>query len=245
MSAGRSLISIIITIFLILGLSPPAGAVDGVSPGFPGEEKIIIIDPGHGGQDSGVRGSSKLLEKDLALAVASRLKEKLEANLGLKVIMTRTGDYSVGPLERAAIANHNRAALFLSLHLGASMNQNSDIFTVFFPEERRPSRGSGTGGAEVPWRIWKRQYQSHYQETLKLAEGIRGHLMSWLLKDLSKPLAADLLVLKGVDCPAVLVELGYLTNPERERMYEEESFMEELSEILYLALAEFLESPLG
>jgi N-acetylmuramoyl-L-alanine amidase len=226
-------------------LSSPAAAVEGVSPPLPGQGGIIVLDPGHGGRDHGVEGSSELLEKDVALEVATRLKEKLEANLGLKVLMTRSGDYSVEPLERAAIANHNKASLFLSIHLGSSMDQKADIFTVFFPEERRPSRGSDTGGAEVPWRIWKRQYQSHYQETLELAEVVRGHLREWLLKELAKPVAADLLVLKGIDCPAVLVELGYLTNPERERMYGEETFVEELSRILYMALAEFLEASYG
>ncbi len=78
--------------------------------------KTIVIDPGHGGDEAGAKGAKGTLEKAVTLSVARRLKAALEARLGARVLLTRVSDGAVGPDERAAVANNNKADLFISLH---------------------------------------------------------------------------------------------------------------------------------
>src|SRR5207244_2902907 len=78
--------------------------------------RTIVIDPGHGGEDEGVKGAGGTKEKDLVLAVARRLKAAIEGRLGVRVVLTREDDHNVALVNRAAIANNSKAALFISLH---------------------------------------------------------------------------------------------------------------------------------
>ena len=83
----------------------------------------VVIDPGHGGKDTGTIGPSGLREKDLVLDIAHRLKDRLEERLGMDVILTREDDRFVPLEERTAIANSNSADLFISIHANASRNR--------------------------------------------------------------------------------------------------------------------------
>ena len=81
--------------------------------------------PGHGGDDAGTRGPDGSLEKDVTLDIARRLRNLIESQLGLRVVLTRTSDTTVPLDERAAIANNNRADLFISLHTNASVRETA------------------------------------------------------------------------------------------------------------------------
>ena len=226
-------------IILAMGVLIGAAWVAGAQEQIP-SQAIIVLDPGHGGSDQGVRGPSGLLEKDIVLAVAGRLKKKLEQNLGVKVILTRSGDYGATHLERSSTANHNLADLFVSLHMGASRSQTADNFIVFFPGSKGTRGGEGARG-DGQWQVWRDQYIPHQRAGRELAAIIQERADAWLIRDRSEPLEAGLLVLTGVDRPAVLVEMGSLTNPERERICEERPYLEDLTTLLYEALASFLE----
>ena len=91
-----------------------------------------MIDPGHGGSEDGARGPAGTLEKTITLSVARRLKGALETRLGVRVILTREGDATVGLDERAALANNNKADLFVSLHANASMRSSASGAQVFY-----------------------------------------------------------------------------------------------------------------
>lgn len=94
--------------------------------------RTVVIDAGHGGDETGARGPVGTLEKDVTLSVARRLKAGLEARLGVRVILTRDGDQSVALDERAALANNNKADLFISLHANASVRQSAAGAEVFY-----------------------------------------------------------------------------------------------------------------
>jgi len=79
-----------------------------------------MLDPGHGGDDAGVKGPNGTMEKDVVLAVAKRVKSAIEGRLGIRVIMTREEDKMADADTRAAIANNNKADLFISLHANGS-----------------------------------------------------------------------------------------------------------------------------
>lgn len=225
---------------LLFATAAPVLAQGNVRASSGGFESIIVIDPGHGGADTGVRGPGGLLEKDLSLALAGRLKEKLAVNLGVKVILTRSGDFHLTGRERAAIANHNKAALFISLHLGSSASQTADNFTSFYARPRPSELERATEGDDLFWRAWNEQNEPYQDTSRRLARFIQIGLSSWLVRDAADPIGGDWLVLKGVGCPAAMVELGCLSNPERERSYREKDFLEDLSSVLYRTIADFL-----
>src|SRR6185503_1171373 len=96
---------------------PPAPPAADAVPALPGQRtarlQTMVIDPGHGGDDAGVRGPKGALEKQVTLEVARRLKSLIETRLGVRVILTREEDRAVSPDGRDAIANNNKADLFL------------------------------------------------------------------------------------------------------------------------------------
>src|SRR4051794_37549532 len=97
-----------------------------------GALRAIVIDAGHGGAEDGARGPSGTLEKQVTLSVARRLKAALEGRLGLRVILTRDGDTTVGLDERAAVANNNKADLLISLHANAAPRPATSGAEVFY-----------------------------------------------------------------------------------------------------------------
>ncbi|MGH9411077.1 MAG: N-acetylmuramoyl-L-alanine amidase family protein, partial [Vicinamibacterales bacterium] len=104
--------------------APPPGAVTEPPPLLElppaGGLRAIVIDPGHGGDDPGTKGAGGALEKDITLNIARRLKSALETRLGVRVLLTRDTDQNVASDQRAAVANNNKADLFISLHVDAS-----------------------------------------------------------------------------------------------------------------------------
>src|SRR5574337_933272 len=109
---------------------------------FANPARIVVIDPGHGGRDSGAIGPSGAMEKDIVLDVGFKLQRLIEENLGMKVIMTRTEDVFV-PLEnRTMIANRHRADFFISLHVNAAPGSRAVGFETYFLSREPSDRGA-------------------------------------------------------------------------------------------------------
>lgn len=218
--------------------TPPAPAPE--LPPLPGAPVIpirtITIDPGHGGEDIGAKGANGAAEKDLALAVARRLKASLEARLGIRVLLTRDDDRAVPLDERTALANNNKADLFVSLHANAAARRSvsgAAIFTAAFDKdtaaaagvgnaERVPAFGGGLRDIEmVPWNLAQIRHLDRSAAFASLLEQqfhdrvpLSGHPTDQAL----------LRVLESANMPAVLIELGYLSNPEQEKLLTGDAF---------------------
>ena len=93
---------------------------------------LIAIDPGHGGMDEGVKGTGGTKEKDLTLAIARRIKTAVEARLGIRVLLTRDDDRNVPLDDRTAVANNNKADLFISLHANASLRPSTAGAAIYY-----------------------------------------------------------------------------------------------------------------
>lgn len=104
---------------------------------------LVVIDPGHGGDETGAAFNPKLLEKDLTLSLARRLHAELE-NRGINAILIRDGDFAVSPDQRAIISNANRAAVYISLHAGTP-GERVRVYTALLPQT------SARPGAFLPW----------------------------------------------------------------------------------------------
>ena len=194
----------------------------------PGAVRTIVIDAGHGGSDNGTKGASGALEKDITLDVARRLKGAIESRLGLRVLLTRDGDRDVPIDDRSALANNNKADLFVSLHANASVRPGLRGLQVLSLDAQDypglagdlkkfavPVIGGGTRTvAAVPWTL--------AQVPFAARSAAFGVLLAGHLHERSVPLhpkATDLApmrVLASANMPAVLIELGFLTNAEDE-----------------------------
>jgi N-acetylmuramoyl-L-alanine amidase len=194
----------------------------------PGTFRTVVIDPGHGGTDSGVKGKSGATEKDITLDVARRLKGAIESRLGLRVLLTREADRDVPIDERSALANNNKADLFISLHANASVRGGMRGVQVISLDAHEypalaadlkkfgvPVVGGGTRTvAAVPWNLAQVPFAAR---SAAFSVVLTGHLHERSVA--LHPRATDLApmrVLASANMPAVLIELGFLTSPEDE-----------------------------
>jgi N-acetylmuramoyl-L-alanine amidase len=228
----------------------PLSAVEPAAGGL----RTIVIDPGHGGDDTGVRGATGALEKDLALALARRLKTLLESRLGVRVLLTRDADRAVTPDERAALANNNMADLFVSLHLNASVRKEPIGAQIYYfsgelsgDEVRKAAASRQTlpayGGAPrtiemIPWELAQ---LSHVDYSRLLAAAIEEKLQGRVRLNPRAVVQAPLRVLAGVNMAAVLVEVGFLSNPDEEQQLVSDVYQTILAQALLDGLTSYRE----
>jgi N-acetylmuramoyl-L-alanine amidase len=211
----------------------------------------IAIDPGHGGEDAGVRGAGGANEKDVTLAIARRAKGVIEARLGLRVLLTRDDDRHVAIDERTAIANNNKADLFISLHANASARKTTSGASIFYAAfDRDAAQNATAGGADrvptfsggardIELVLWDLAQTRHLDRSAAFAGELEQQLRDRV------PLAqkaidrAALRVLESANMPAVLIELGYLTNPDQAALLTTDAFQNALVQSLYEAVVRF------
>ncbi len=204
----------------------------------------VVIDPGHGGRDTGIRGAGGLLEKDVTLRTAEKLAELIEGRLGVRVVLTRTGDFSLPLLERTAITNRAKGQLFLSLHVEGSFQRESSGFRVYIlGPMSKPGRtpvppGEETGLRATQWDTTQAAYRS---ETVRFASVLRESLGRHTGLPAAAVQETQLIVLKGIEMPAVLIGLGHLTNPQEEALLERDEFLDKIAEGVFRALMSFLQ----
>lgn len=214
--------------------------------------RVIAIDPGHGGDDDGVKGAGGTKEKDLALAVARRLKGAIEARLGIRVVLTREDDRPVPLATRAALANNNKADLFISLHANASFRKvasgASILYAAFDREveqstraslgsQRLPAFGGGTRDVDlVFWDLAQLRYIPRSGELAALLEEQFHDRIPLSTRAVGR---APLDVLESANMPAVMIEMGYLTNDEQEAQMNTPEFQNTLVQAVFDAVLRF------
>jgi N-acetylmuramoyl-L-alanine amidase len=190
--------------------------------------RTVAIDAGHGGTETGAKGAGGALEKDVTLAIARRLRTAIETRLGLRVVMTRDDDRNVALQDRVALANNNKADLFISLHANASFRtevagaavylaafSQSELAQEGLAPERLPVFGGGLRDIEVvPWNLAQIRHRERSGEFAAIAVEALGTRVPLAARPIEH---APLRVLEPANMPAVLVEVGYLTNPAQEQ----------------------------
>jgi N-acetylmuramoyl-L-alanine amidase len=245
----------------LLGSREGALAENNAPPRHDPDKTIIVIDPGHGGIEQGAVGPSGLREKDIALDLAQRLKSALEKDPALSVVLTRDEDRLVGLDERTAIANHNRADLFLSIHLNASRRTSARGAETYFlssdatddeartlaalenrasgvDEESVYSKGKESNGLElVLWDLAQNQYLA---ESSVLAESMQRHLNELTGTRDRGVRQAPFRVLMGATMPAILVEAGFISNPKEEQLFKSLGYRNQVVSAMAAAVHDFL-----
>jgi N-acetylmuramoyl-L-alanine amidase len=214
--------------------------------------RMVAIDPGHGGAEVGAEGRSGLVEKDLVLSIARRLRELLQERLGIQVILTRDGDRDLALDERTAVANNNKADLFVSIHADASPSRDATGSSVYFLSYSSSdaegavtsARGRGAavaGDAGLDFILWDMAQASHLNQSSRLAEIFQEELLTTTGSEKgNRGIKQNTFrVLKGATMPAVLVEVGFISNPEEEELLKTSDHQERLAEALYRGVLRF------
>lgn len=222
-------------------------------PRAPTQIRTVVVDPGHGGTDEGAYGPDGTLEKDVTLSVARRLRTLLERGLGVRVILTRTGD-TVVPLDRrAAIANNDRADLFISLHANSALRDvvtGAEVFYLGIDEYGREAREiadrdgrylpvSGGGFREIDMIPWEMAQVRYLAPSADLAAFVSDELRQRVPMSPRPIQQAPFRVLVGANMPAILIEMGFISNPEQEREMAQPDFQIRVAEAIVAGVTRF------
>lgn len=215
---------------------------------------VLVIDPGHGGEDGGAQGPGGRFEKDLTLALARRLRAAAVDSLSIQVFLTRDGDTEVPLDERAAIANNFNADIFISLHANGSRFASASGTEVFFlsytaadDEARRVALQEGAIAEKAPANdkdvgliLWDMAQAAQLDASSKLAGNLYGEISQASLSRSRGVKQAPFRVLVGATMPAALVEVGFITNPEEEKLLFSEAHQVRLTNALIEGLGRFI-----
>jgi len=217
----------------------------------------VVIDPGHGGRDTGTIGPTGLREKNVTLDVAKRLAKLIKERMGSEVVLTRSSDTSV-PLEaRTRFANEQQADLFLSIHVNSSRYRSVNGVETFYLNltrsradlevAARENAGSNMSIHELSGLLQKIALDDKVQESKDLAANIQTAVHHLARKYNSRARnrgvkKAPFVVLIGAQMPSALVELGFISNPSEERRMKKASYRQKIAEALYQGLYKYANS---
>ena len=215
----------------------------------------IVIDPGHGGHDTGTIGPHGLLEKNLVLDVSRRLGKLLQARLGADVVFTRRDDTFI-PLEtRTAIANQEQADLFVSVHANSSRDPDArgvETYYLNFTSSSealevaaRENAASDKSIHELQDLVKKIALKEKIEESREFASDIQDSLHSGLaakapgIRDRGVK-KAPFVVLIGANMPSILAEISFISNPGDERRLKTAAYRQRIAEALYRGIANYV-----
>jgi len=216
----------------------------------------VVIDPGHGGHDTGAIGRKGTREKDVALAISLRLRDLL-VDEGLTVILTRNEDSFVRLEDRALLANSARGDLFISIHCNSApkkrlrgietytLNTSGNRYSIRLAA--RENASSDRGVSDLQYILADLATKANTEESSRLAARVQQSLVSQLrarhrdVQDLGTK-EALFYVLLGVRMPAILVETSFLSNPEEERRLASKAYQADVAKAIAAAIHEFLGS---
>lgn len=212
---------------------------------------IVALDAGHGGEDPGAVGPSGLYEKDVVLKVAHKLRALINAQPGMRAMLTRESDYFVPLHERVIKARRVQADLFVSIHADAFMNPQARGASVFALSEtgassaaarwmaKKENASDQVGGvniknkdATVMRTLLDMSTTAQIKDSIKLGNAVLGHLGKIGKLHRGKVEQAGFAVLKAPDIPSILVETGFISNPEEEAKLQDDDYQRELADAL-------------
>ena len=208
----------------------------------------VVLDPGHGGEDPGAIGRRGSREKDIVLSIARRLKQRIEREPNMRVVMTRTGDYFVPLYKRVEKARRAQADLFISIHADAFIKPTARGASVFALSERGASSATARwlakkendadliGGAnlkrhsrQVANVLLDLSTDAQIKDSLKVGGAVLREIGG--INRLHKRMVeqAGFAVLKAPDIPSILIETAFISNPEEERKLNSSSYQEQVA----------------
>jgi len=222
--------------------------------------RTIVLDAGHGGHDSGAVGPTGLMEKDLVLDVTRRVGKLVDERLGIKVRFTRDTDHFVTLRDRTSFANRERADLFVSIHANAHRETATDGVETYFLSseatdsaarqvaalengvvqlESPASRGNGGKTDLVRMILWDLAQSEFQMESSRLAEVVHDSMTQTLRISNRGVKQAGFYVLGGAAMPAILIEIGFVTNPREEKRLKDSRYRDDIARAILTGLTEY------
>ena len=218
----------------------------------------ITLDPGHGGEDPGAVGAAGSYEKNVTLAVAKRLKAKIDAEPNMRAVLTRDTDYFVPLHVRVQKARRVRSDLFISIHADAFIRADANGSSVFALSESGASSSAARylaqkenaadliGGVniDVKDRMLARTLLDLSQtatisDSLKLGKSVLGELSGINRLHKASVEQAGFAVLKAPDIPSILVETAFISNPEEERRLNDDAYQDKMAEAILSGMRKY------
>ena len=218
----------------------------------------IAVDAGHGGEDPGARGANGSHEKDITLAIAKKLKKKLDAEAQYRAILTRDGDYFIPLHGRVVKARKLKADLFVSIHADAFTNPAARGSSVFALSERGATSASARylakkenesdliGGVSLDDKdpvlaktLLDLSQTATINDSLKLGKAVLGHIGEVNKLHKSRVEQAGFAVLKSPDIPSILVETAFISNPEEERNLNDDVYQDKLVDAIVMGIKKY------
>ncbi|MDI1261149.1 N-acetylmuramoyl-L-alanine amidase [Aquabacterium sp.] len=219
---------------------------------------IIALDAGHGGEDPGAVGPSGLYEKDVVLSIAKLLRARINAQPGMRAMLTRESDYFVPLNERVTKARRVQADLFMSIHADAFLNPQARGASVFALSENGASSAAArwmakkenssdlVGGVNIKAKdatvmraLLDMSTTAQIKDSLKLGSALLGNLGKIGRLHKGKVEQAGFAVLKAPDIPSVLVETGFISNPEEENKLRDEDYQAKMADALLAGIQRY------
>ena len=214
------------------------------------ERRIIVIDPGHGGDDVGAVSKRGTREKEIVLALGRKMRDCINARAGFKAFLTRDGDYFIPLEKRITIARDYGADFFISLHTDANLNQGvrgasvyclslkgaSDEAARLLAERENASDIFGgvsyADDKDLNSILVDLVQTQTMNDSLRFGGMVLNELGSLNQVKFNQPKQARFVVLRAAEIPSILVETGFITNPEDERLLKSASFQQKLARSL-------------
>ena len=231
---------------------PPTETVDSLI--------VIALDPGHGGEDPGAIGPSGLKEKDVVLAVGLKLRERLQSNPNIRVLMTRDADFFVPLQDRVRKARRVQADLFVSIHADAFFTPQARGASVFVLSDGAATSaaarwmanrenaadmvggvnvGAATKDANVLRALLDMSTTAQIKDSLKLGGEVLGQIGRIGKLHKAKVEQAGFAVLKAPDIPSILVETAFISNPDEEKKLRDPDYQDQLVDALASGIAKY------
>jgi N-acetylmuramoyl-L-alanine amidase len=221
--------------------------------------RIVVIDPGHGGEDPGAIGPNGTREKEVVLAVARKLQKALDETGEFKAFLTRRGDYFVALYDRVRIAMEYGADLFISLHANGNTSRSVRGTSVYCLSPKGASdkaaqllaqkensadivggASAGTVRKDLDSILFDLELTHTINESLQLGGIMLGELRRVNLVQTPQPLQGGFAVLRAPSFPSILVELAYVTHPVEEKNLKQDKFQGEAAKAIVSGVKKFL-----
>jgi len=226
------------------------------------DKTIIVVDAGHGGEDSGAVGKNKTREKDVNLAIAKKLVNTINKNKDLSAILTRRGDYYIPLTKRITIAQNEQATMFISIHADAIESTSAKGASIYTLSEKgnnsklakqlENSENSVDQFGGVETVIDSDQFlKSILTDFSRQDREIQSQkLASQVLEELSKigpvhkktPQKANFVVLKAPTIPSILVETAFISNPTQERRLGNSKEQQKIADAIYKGVIDYFKN---
>jgi N-acetylmuramoyl-L-alanine amidase len=219
--------------------------------------RTIVLDAGHGGHDPGATGPTGLMEKELVLDVTRRVAKLVGDQLGLKILLSRDADHFVTLRDRTSYANRAQADVFVSVHANAHRESASEGVETYFLSSEATDNASrqvaalensvvqlekpaGSGRTDlVKTILWDLAQSEFQEESSRLAEIVQDSMTKSLRIPSRGVKQAGFYVLGGAAMPAILIEIGFVTNPKEERKLREHRYRDDIARAIAAGLAEY------